>query len=152
MANAILCPSSGLILVSSGIFTYAVKSGDELAAVLAHEIAHGLANHARESKSTMILASPILVPFLLMYLVAAQIRLVRRDGVADPMFWFGLVYFNYMRRRQEKEADYIGTLLMANAGFDPSAALSFHKKMKDIGDDPRIQHVPECMATHPDVS
>ena len=116
-----------------------MKSDDELAAVLAHEIAHALAHHARESTSTWVLASPLLVPSLLI-------------EFAIPVALLGLAYFVYMTRRQEKEADYIGTLLMASAGFDPSATVSYYKnrKMEVLGGDPRIQQALEWM--HPDVS
>ena len=107
---------------------------DELAAVLAHEIAHALAHHVRELTSTLVLASPLLLPSLLI-------------DVAIPMALLGLAYFVYMTRRQVKEADYIGTLLMASAGFDPSATVSYYKnkKMEVLGDDPRIQQAQEWM-------
>ena len=143
MANARLCHSSGLILVSSGIFTHAVKSDDKSASVLAHEIAQAPENHKRESTSTLILASPIPAsPIFFLFLLI---------DVGMPLALSGLVYFLYKRRLQEKEADYLGTLLMVSAGFDPSAAFSYRKKMKNIEDDPRVLQIPEWMNTHPDV-
>lgn len=62
MANAEFIYSSGLVLVFSGIFRHAVKSEDELAAILAHEVAHVLANHERESKSMLAIAGIISLP------------------------------------------------------------------------------------------
>jgi predicted Zn-dependent protease len=55
---------------------------------------------------------------------------------------------------QEKEADHIGLILMAQAGFDPKARIEYfekhHEKEKKMlnGRDP----MPESMSTHPSVS
>ena len=63
----------------------------------------------------------------------------------------------YLHRRREMEADYIGMMLMADAGFNPSATTGMWKKMKEMKDlalsaDPRVQQVPQWMSSHPHVS
>ena len=113
-------------MIISGLFGYAVGD-DELAAVLAHEIAHVLVNHVREIRSTLTLASVILAPLTTVFVIAKTFGLVEAHGTADPM-WLTYRVCMYVRRRQEEEADHIGTLLMVDAGFDPSAAVSIVKK------------------------
>lgn len=130
-------------------------SDDEIAAVLAHEIAHVLANHAREIRSTSALADVILAPFFTVFNVAWNIGLARRSSTANPRYIANLLCL-YRRRRQEEEADYMGTFLMMNAGFDPSAMLSVYNKFENLQDqalsaDPTIQRVPEWKNTHPNV-
>ena len=124
----------------------------KLAAVLAHEISHVLANHTREQRSAFTLGQVILAPFTLVFVVAETLGLVKTHSIANPV-WLSHLVLMYLRRRQEEEADYISTLLMVNAGFDPSATVSIYKKIKNFQDqDPRIQQVPQWMDTHPDVS
>ena len=131
-------------------------SDDEIAAVLAHETAHVLANHVREKRSTFSLASVLLAPLITVFVIAKIFGLVETNGTADPMLLIHRVCM-YLRRRQEEEADHIGTWLMVDAGFDPSAAVSIVKKIKNLEDqalrdNPKIQRAPEGMNTHPDVS
>jgi metalloendopeptidase OMA1, mitochondrial len=48
-------------------------------------------------------------------------------------------------RTQESEADHIGLLLMAQAGYDPHGALAFWQRMERAGG----QNPPEFLSTHP---
>ena len=155
MTDASLLRSLGLIVITSDLFGRAV-SDSEIAAVLAHEIAHALANHARERSSTIALGSVILAPLISVFVVAAIFNLVEIQSIVNPMRLTHLVCM-YRRRRQEEEADYISTFLMVDAGFDPSALLSIFEKIKKfedqvLSDEPTIQQVPQWMRTHPDVS
>ena len=151
MANAGFIYSSGLVLVFSGIFRHAVKSEDELAAVLAHEIAHVLANHERESKSMLAIAGIISLPLGWLRQLMPESLSVEGPNRAIVSL------LTYMQRRREMEADYIGMMLMADAGFNPSATTGMWKKMKEMKDlalsaDTRIQQVPQWMSSHPHVS
>ena len=131
-----------------------MKSDDELAAVLAHEIAHVLANHAMEDKSIMTAAGVFslpFVPFALFGLLVPEFFLF-----AIPIgFAIGATYT--CSRKRETEADYIGMMLMADAGFDPLAAVNVVKKGKEMEDqilsaDPKVKQDPQWISTHPHVS
>ena len=130
-----------------------MKTDDELAAILAHEIAHVLANHDRETTGVYAMASVLALPFIPFALLGLLV--VEASFFALPIIpIFGAAFLN--SRAQEKEADYIGTMLMVDAGFDPSAAVSVWKKMKEMEDqmlsaDPRMEQDPQWMSTHPHV-
>lgn len=154
IANAGVSPSSGLVLIFSGIFIHAVKNDDELAAILAHEIAHVLANHRMEEKSESIVAGILSSPFVpgaLLGFLAAEALVFWLPIAGIASVWF------HQSRRREKEADYIGMMFMADAGFDPYAAISVLKKLKKMEDqmldaDPRVRQNPRWMSKHPHVS
>ena len=148
MANAEF--NNGLVLVFSGIFRHPVKNEDELAAVLAHEIAHVLANHERESKSMLAIAGIVSFPLRWLRQLMPELNF---EGPNRAI----VSCLTHLRRRQEMEADYIGMTLMADAGFNPSATTGMWKKMKEMKDlamsaHPRVQQVPQWMSSHPDVS
>ena len=146
-------PASGLVLVFTGIFPHAVKYEDELTADLAHEIAHVLANHAREGRSVTTVASIFSLPFISF----APLGFIVEEALifALPIVGFAWAAFALSRKR-EAEADYIGMMLMADAGYNPSAAVNVLKKLKQMEDqmldaDPRVKQDPQWMSTHPHV-
>jgi len=55
-----------------------------------------------------------------------------------------------MGRKQESEADYIGLMMMAEACYDPRAALGFWQRM-DALQHASGQEAPEMLSTHPSV-
>jgi metalloendopeptidase OMA1, mitochondrial len=137
------CLPGGKVFVYTGMFQYAESDG-ELATVLAHEVAHAVARHGAERMSTSLLAqtgqtlaasalniqSPLaLNAFNVAYGVAAGV------GVILPY-----------SRTQEYEADHIGLILMAKAGYDPNSAIVFWQKMKSSHSGPST---PAFLSTHP---
>lgn len=56
-----------------------------------------------------------------------------------------------MTRKMESEADYIGLMMMAEAGFDPRAAIGYWERMQSLARRGG-QEVPELLSTHPSVS
>ena len=116
--NAFALPG-GYLYVTRGLLALADDSA-ELAAVLAHEMAHVIADHglarARREEATTVAAR---TAGLVMSTAEARIAMAR-DKVDAASF----------SRQQELEADQIGTVMMARAGYDPAAAVSFLDSME----------------------
>src|SRR3990170_1961591 len=140
-ANAFALPG-GKVAVYTGIFPVAKTEGG-LAAVMAHEVAHVLARHGGGRLSQGLLAQ--------MGAVAGQGGMAGSDPgvVQGVMTAYGLganvgVLLPY-GRLQESEADRIGLVLMAQAGYDPREAVQLWQRM---GEQDR-QAPPEFLSTHP---
>ena len=154
IVNAAVMPASGLVLLYSGIFDHAVKSEDELAAVLAHEIAHVLANHVKEARTVGTVAGVCSLPFMLPLALLHFVESLTLVALASPLIPI-IGSFLLASRIRESEADRIGMMLMADAGFDPSAAVSVWKNMKKMEDRrskaQRDAQDPQWLSTHPHV-
>ncbi|KAI4597311.1 hypothetical protein KJ359_004417 [Pestalotiopsis sp. 9143b] len=139
-ANAFVLPG-GKVFVFSGIIPIA-RSEDGLAAVLGHEIAHNLAEHIGERMSGQIGVNILLGSVVLLTALWG--------GALLGTQLFGgtlldLLFSRPMGRRQESEADYIGLMMMAEACYDPEAALTFWQRMEAHSQG----SPPEWMSTHP---
>ena len=140
-ANA-FCLPGGKVFVYTGIFKYAAND-DELAAVMGHEIGHALARHGAERMSSSQVQQ-----------VGGQVLGAVMQGRGNPqntamaMQAFGIgTQLGIMlphSRTQEYEADHIGLVLAAKAGYNPNSALSFWQKFGSSGKTP-----PEYLSTHP---
>jgi metalloendopeptidase OMA1, mitochondrial len=140
-ANA-FCLPGGKIAVYTGIFPVAYDTAG-LAAVLGHEVGHALAHHADERMSQDMVVS--LLGTGLSVALGSQ-SLATQNAVMQA---FGLgtqvgVLLPYSRV-QEAEADHIGLILMAKAGYDPHAALALWRRFEKLGK----AQPPEFLATHP---
>jgi len=142
-ANA-FCLPGGKVGVFTGIFKY-TQDDAGLATVMAHEAAHALARHTGERMSQSMLTS------------MGGLGLALGLGGTNPymaqaaMQGYGLgtqvgVLLPYSRT-QEYEADRIGLILMAKAGYDPAAALAFWERMKQHQQG--RMRPPEFLSTHP---
>lgn len=142
-ANAFVLPG-GKVFVFSGIIPIA-RSEDGLAAVLGHEIAHNLAEHIGERMSGQIGVNILLgsVVLLTAFWGGALLGTQLFGGTL-----LDLLFSRPMGRRQESEADYIGLMMMAEACYDPEAALTFWQRMEAHSQG----SPPEWMSTHPSVS
>ena len=134
-ANAFALPG-GKIGVYTGLFDVAYNQG-QLAAVLAHEVGHVLAHHGNERASRSALRSAGIAAARVL---GASTRTVQAIDYGSQL---GLqLPFD---RAQESEADAIGLMLMARAGFDPEQSIALWENMNaDAGPRP-----PEFLATHP---
>lgn len=139
--NAFALPG-GKIFVYTGLLKLA-RTDAELATVMAHEVAHILARHGAERMSTEMLIS------LGAQAGAAAIQI--GDPYTAQVFSqaYGLgvnvgVVLPFSRHMEE-EADYIGLILMAKAGYDPAAAVNFWEKMAEAKDG----EPPTWLSTHP---
>ena len=116
---------------------------DALAAVVGHEIGHLDADHAKE-RMTAERAGDLTQRLVGAVLRASEVELAAEIGAAVGV---GLQYGVLLpySRRQELEADRLGVRLMAAAGYDPRAALSFWERMEAA----RATRLPSILATHP---
>jgi predicted Zn-dependent protease len=120
------CLPGGKIAVYSGILPL-TQDENGLAVVLGHETAHALAHHGAErmSRSTLmqlgetgILAAVGAAKPEATKAVGAALGIGSQVGVELPF-----------SRAQESEADHIGLVLMAKAGYDPQTAIGFWQRM-----------------------
>ena len=133
------CMPGGKMAVYTGLIDKLQATDDELAAVMGHEIAHALREHARER-------------------ISRQMGTQMAVGIAGALFGIGElgqglgnmvadVTLNLPNSRlHETEADRIGVELAARAGYDPRAAISLWEKMAKVssGGQP-----PKFLSTHP---
>jgi predicted Zn-dependent protease len=137
------CMPGGKVVVYSGLMPVA-KDKDGLAVVMGHEIAHAIANHGNERMSqglaTQAGGAALSVAmsqkpaqtrdlFLQAYGVTAQV------GAMLPF-----------SRLHESEADELGLIFMAMAGYNPEAAVPFWQRMSQASNG---QRPPEFLSTHP---
>ena len=119
-----------------------VKDNNELATVLAHEVAHILARHsedngAKKRAETISVASSILGAIAQIALASSgRTAGFARTGGSLTRSTTTLVghgtYVTQYSRDMEYEADQLGLVLMAKAGFDPNSALAFWSKADKI--------------------
>lgn len=119
-----------------------VKSDDELATVLGHEMGHIIAKHYEEQEEENSRATAVGVGSAVLGTVASVATSVAGygglSGVAGDaaatttgMVGYG-AFVGSFSRRQEYEADHIGLLIMAKAGYDPRVAPEFWKRSDEI--------------------
>jgi predicted Zn-dependent protease len=132
----------GKMAVYTGLIERLNATDDELAAVMGHEIAHALREHAREriarQMGTQTASAIGSIALEIFTGVRLDPELVGTVGQA--------VFVLPNSRENEQEADIIGVELMARAGYDPRAALSLWQKMGQIAGG---GGTPEFLSTHP---
>ncbi|WP_407852081.1 M48 family metallopeptidase [Bordetella petrii] len=130
------CMPGGKIAVYTGLLNQIKPTDAELAAVLGHEIAHALREHARERVSQQMVTNLGLSVLSIATGVSADLG----SKLTDVMFTLP------NSRTHETEADLMGVELAARAGYDPRAAVTLWQKMgaADSGNAP-----PEFLSTHP---
>lgn len=140
-ANAFALPGKK-IGVHTGIMKVA-NTPDQLAAVIGHEIGHVMAKHSAERLSiqTVTATGSQLVGAVLATQGEGEQALIM--GVMGLGLQYG-VTLPYSRTH-ESEADYVGVVLMAQAGFDPRASVTLWQNMRAASQG----SPPEFMSTHP---
>jgi predicted Zn-dependent protease len=133
----------GKVVVYSGILPL-TKDENGLGVVLGHEIAHAVANHGGERMSQALLVE--------MGGLTLDAALSQKPKQTNDLFLaaYGLgaqvgVLLPYSRV-QESEADHLGLIFMAMAGYDPHGAVGFWERMI------ALQHgkaPPEFLSDHP---
>lgn len=140
-ANAFVMPN-GKIVVFTGILPIA-KSEAGLAAIIGHEVAHVVARHTAERLSQALLAQTILS----VADAAMAAKNTKNQPAISAALGIGAQYGVMLpfSREHESEADHIGLLYMAKAGYDPSEAVGVWQRMERMsGKGPW-----EILSTHP---
>ena len=128
----------GKMAVYSGLIEKLNLTDDELAAIMGHEIAHSLREHARERVSQEM-ASSLAIGVGAAVLGLGEIGQSLAGAVAQVTFTLP------HSRTHETEADRLGVELAARAGYAPHAAVSVWQKMLQAGG----SGGPQFLSTHP---
>ncbi|WP_262248270.1 M48 family metallopeptidase [Parapedobacter soli] len=139
------CMPGGKVAVYSGILPV-TKNEAGLATVMGHEIAHAIAKHSAERMSQTILAQAGGVAVD----VATAEKSSTTRAVLNTAYGLGgqLALLNYSRN-QESEADRLGLVFMAMAGYDPNEAIGFWERMAQAKEAQGGGAPPEFLSTHP---
>ncbi len=137
------CLPGGKVAVYTGILPVC-ESEAGLAVVMSHEVAHAIARHGGERMTyqTAQNLGKSAVGYVMQKQEEAQQKIVLTAYGAASEYGVILPY----SRKHELEADQIGIMLMAKAGYDPSAAPGFWERFASVkkGEAPM-----EFMSTHP---
>ena len=138
------CMPGGKVVVYTGLLPIAQDEAG-LAVVMGHEIAHAVAKHGAERMTQGLiveLGGMALSKALVNKPAETQNLFMRSYGTGTQVGV--LLPFS---RVHEKEADHLGLIFMAMAGYDPAEAVGFWQRMADAKKD-RPQP-PELLSTHP---
>ncbi|MBC7845459.1 MAG: M48 family metallopeptidase [Flavobacterium sp.] len=137
------CLPGGKIVIYSGILPV-TKDDAGLATVMGHEVSHALANHSAQRMSATQLQQIGAVGVA----VATGSKSAEQQQMWQQYYGIGsevgvMLPFS---RNHESEADKIGLILMAIAGYNPEIAIAFWERMSasSSGNKP-----PEFLSTHP---
>lgn len=136
------CMPGGKVLVYSGLLDV-TQNEPALAIVMGHEIAHAVARHGNERMSQQLMAQAGGVALD----VALQNKNAETRAIFQSAYGIGAnvgVMLPYSRLH-ETEADKLGLIFAAMAGYDPREAPKFWQRMAKIGG----AKPPEILSTHP---
>jgi predicted Zn-dependent protease len=139
-ANA-WCMPGGKVVVYSGLLPLTLDESG-LAIVMGHEIAHAVARHGNERMSQALIAQ--------MGGIALSVAMNDQPQMTQDIFLqsygvssqLGMLAFS---RKHETEADKLGMIFAAMAGYDPQKAIGFWERMAGKGG----TKPPEFLSTHP---
>jgi len=136
------CMPGGKVAVYTGILPI-TKDETGLAVVVGHEVAHAIAKHGNErlSQALLVQLGGIGLSAALSTQAAATQEIFQQLYGVGTSVGVMLPY----SRLQENEADRIGLVLMAKAGYDPRAAVSLWQRMNAQGGGRSV----EFLSTHP---
>jgi len=112
--------SSNAIYVTYGLMNF-VKSNDEIAAVLGHELTHLVRGHVSKAQISSLLSLLIAIPLGIIADEAAP-------GSGDLVLRTADIFKASYSRDLEREADYFGLKFIYQAGFDPCVSASFQER------------------------
>jgi len=136
------CMPGGKVVVYSGILPV-TQNDTGMAVVLGHEIAHAVAKHSNERMSQALVSQ-----------LGGQVlaQALKQKPQKTQQIWMALFGVGVQlgavlpyNRLQEGEADRLGLIFMAMAGYNPKAAIAFWLRMSQKGG----AQPPEFLSTHP---
>jgi predicted Zn-dependent protease len=135
------CMPGGKVVVYTGILPV-TQDEQSLAVVMGHEIAHAVARHGNERMSQAL--------GLQLGGAAVSVAMSEKPELTRNIFLqsyglgtqLGMLAYS---RNHETEADKMGLIFMAMAGYDPRVAVGFWERMGSLGG----QKPPEILSTHP---
>jgi len=135
------CMPGGKVVVYSGLLAI-TKNENALAVVMGHEIAHAIARHGNERMSQGLLVQ--------LGGLGLQVAMMNKPQETQNIFLqsygigsqLGMLKYS---RTHESEADKLGLVFSAMAGYNPNEAIDFWKRMASIGG----AKPPELLSTHP---
>jgi predicted Zn-dependent protease len=141
--NAFALPG-GKIAVYTGIFPVA-KNTAGLAAIVGHEVVHALAEHGTERMGQGLLAQVGLAGASLALQSQGLSPMASQAGMTALGLGTQVGILLPFRRKPESEADYIGLLLAAQAGYSPEEAVRVWERMEAES----AERPAEFLSTHP---
>jgi predicted Zn-dependent protease len=136
------CMPGGKIVVYTGILAI-TQNESGLAAVVSHEVAHAIANHGGERMSQQLLVQ--LGEVGLSKAIAEKPEKTKQIMMLAYGAGTNLGVLLPYSRSHESEADHIGLILMARAGYNPEDAIQLWERMSQLS----TVKQPEFLSTHP---
>jgi len=137
------CTPGGKVAFYTGILPVC-KDEAGIAVVMGHEVAHAIASHGRERMSQGLVQQLGGIALS----EALKTKPEQTQALFNSAFAIGSQYGAILpfSRLQETEADKLGLIFMAMAGYDPEQAPKLWERMKALSGG---KEVPEFMSTHP---
>ena len=145
--NAFAMPHN-FIGINAGLLLNTQRE-DELAGVIAHEIAHVSQRHiARAIGDMKRMSLPLAAAMLAGAALAAASKQAGSAAMVSSLAASAQHQISFTRTN-EQEADRIGMQLLANAGFDPQGMTDFFSKLERLSSGEARNQIPDMLRTHP---
>lgn len=145
------CMPGGKVVVYTGILPI-TQTEAGLATVMGHEISHAIAKHGGERMSQGLVTQGLLVAGQAGLGVAMSSKRQETQQLWNNVFGLAApigaqVALLKYGRDQESEADHLGVIFMAMAGYNPEESIKFWSRMAQAGG--KSQKPPQFLSTHP---
>jgi len=145
--NAFALPG-GKVGVNTGLFQVS-QTDAGLAAVIGHEVAHVVANHAGERMTGSLATAIAGAAAYGMINKNTDMSTTGKLATAGAIGAVGTLNTLRFSREQELEADQLGALYMARADYDPRESVNLWKRFANYKQQKNASQKPEFLSTHP---